>query len=207
MALTNSPQRYGMIAIALHWLGALAVLAMLATAIASANAGSREAAVGLMKLHGSIGVLVYILLAGRIASSLIQRQPNPLGPRGASTLAARGVHLALLGLIAIQLVTGPLDIWSGGWPITVFDLAMIPSPLGPNEQPWHDLIGVIHTWSGLAILGLLFLHIGAALKHWLLDRDRVLPRMLGLDAMSLEGPDQPGRATMASDDASDTGQH
>jgi cytochrome b561 len=180
MALTNSQQRYGVIAIALHWMGALAVLVMLATAIASANASSREAAIGLMKLHGSIGVLVYLLLAARIASSMIQRRPSPLGPAGPLNGVARGVHIALLALIAIQLVTGPLDIWSGGWPISVFDLGAIPSPFGSYEQPWHDAIGVIHTWSGLAIAGLLLLHIGAALKHWLLDRDLVLPRMIGL---------------------------
>lgn len=180
MPIQNTPAQYGGLAIALHWAAAAIILAMLATAIGSANAVGEEARIGLLKLHGSLGVIFYLILVVRVVSSLIQPRPVALEANRSLASVARGVHAALLGLIVVQLITGPLDVWSGGWPIAVFDLGAIPSPLGAGRQPWHELIGTVHAWSGLAIGGILLLHVGAALKHAIVDRDLVLPRMLGL---------------------------
>ena len=73
-------------------------------------------------------------------------------------------------------------MWSGGWPIGVFDWFALPSPIGANKQLWHDAIGDVHRFTGYVIAVFVLLHIAAAAKHHLLDGDRTLLRMLGRDS-------------------------
>ncbi len=42
--------------------------------------------------------------------------------------------------------------------------------------------GAVHQYAAWALIGLLILHIGAALKHHFIDRDTTLRRMIGLAA-------------------------
>ncbi len=176
----NDELRYGRWSIRLHWLGAATIVAMLATAAAVWFAPDRPTAVSWLKIHGALGVLLYLLLVARIAWHFMQRQPAKLGRSAALNRVATLVHATLLVLIAAQLITGPIDIWSGGWPIDVFGLFGISSPFGPGVQPWHDEIGDIHRYTGYAIAALVALHIAAVAKHTLVDRDGTLGRMLGL---------------------------
>jgi len=180
MPMRNDANRYGLVAIALHWLAAIAILAMLGTAgwiwatPDDPTEGQR------IQLHASLGTLLYVIVAARILWSWIERKPKPLQPPGGLTTIAPLVHLTLLLLVALQLITGPLNVWSGGWPVSAFGLFTIDSPWD-SPRDWHDLIGNLHSYSGYAIAGLVALHIAAAMKHQFVDRDETLGRMFGLE--------------------------
>ena len=87
-------------------------------------------------------------------------------------------HWRGAALIAALLVSGPLAVWSGDRAIGVFGWFAIPSPLG--EMPaLHKGLEIVHALAAKVLLFTLAVHILAALKHVLLDRDGTLWRMLG----------------------------
>ena len=177
--MRNTAERYGAVTIWLHWLTALAILAMLATAAGAWAAPDRPSIVAWLRLHGGIGMLIWLLAAARIAWHVTERRPRALAESAALHALARTVQVAMLVLIAFQLLSGPIDVWTGGWPIDIFGWVSVPSPIGTALKPWHDTIGTLHRYSGYAIAALLTLHIAAAVYHALIRRDGVLPRMLG----------------------------
>jgi cytochrome b561 len=186
--LRNSECQFGLVSIVLHWAAAGAILAMLATAAAIMAAPSEEVEGARIQAHVWTGTSLYLIIAIRIVWSWLERRPVLLSASPTERSLARVVHAILLVLIALQLVTGPLGVWSGGWPVVAFDLFTIGSPFdGP--QPWHDAIGEIHEYTGLAILFLVGLHVAGALKHALVDRDETLSRMLGMNRRPSEAGD------------------
>lgn len=183
----NDGERYGVLSILLHWCGALAVLTMLATAAWVWVAPNEDAADPRLRIHVAIGALVLPLLALRIVWHALERRPVSIDP-GRLGRIARLVHVVMLVLVAMQLVTGPFDIWSGGWSIGVFNWFELPSPVGETMKPLHDRIGDVHRYTGYVIAAFVTLHVAAALKHLVLDRDRTVPRMLGLDRAENAAP-------------------
>ena len=178
--LRNSERRYGLVSIVLHWAAALAILAILATAAWIMAAPSEDAEGSRIQLHVWTGTSLYLVIAARLVWSWLERKPVLLSGSRSERLLARFVHAALLVLIALQLVTGPLGVWSGGWPVGAFEAFTVPSPFAA-PQPWHDTIGVVHKYTGFVIMLLVALHLAGALKHALIDRDDTLARILGFN--------------------------
>jgi cytochrome b561 len=167
------------VSIVLHWAAALAIVAMLATAVGIMTAPSEEVEGARIQFHVWTGTSLYLVIGARVVWSWLERKPGLLSASPTERSLARLVHAVLLVLIALQLVTGPLGVWSGGWPVGAFGMFTIASPFD-RPQPWHDAIGEVHEYTGLAIAVLVGLHVAGALKHALVDRDGTLSRMLGL---------------------------
>lgn len=181
MQWVNDKNGYGWIAIALHWLAAIAVLVMLISgfrADMAGDAGDRALRGALMGFHISFGASVALLLLARVFSSYAQ--PRPAAPEQAPVLKwlAVGTHQLLLLAILIQVISGPLAVWSGGRAINVFDLFAIPSPFAERNDAVHELAEVLHAIGRWTLVVLISLHVLGALKHALIDRDGVLRRML-----------------------------
>ena len=145
-----------------------------------ANAANRAAYLPWVKFHSSVGILILLLLAARIAWHFVARQPAKLSHSRKLNRVAGVVHATLLVLIAVQLVTGPVDVWSGGFPLRVFDWFTVPSLTGTAFKAQHDAIGDSHTYVGLVIGIMVALHIAAVFKHLIVDGDDTLARMFGM---------------------------
>ena len=192
MRVRNTEASYGALSITLHWLGALAVLTMLSTALMMAIAGSRSTYLPWVKIHSSVGILILLLLVARIAWHFVARQPAKLSDSRALNRTAVIVHATLLVLIGFQLVTGPIDIWSGGFPLRVFNWFTVPSLTGNAFKAQHDVIGDIHGLVGLTIAILVAIHVAAVLKHVIINRDNTLKRMIGMPGNSQSESADPG---------------
>ncbi|MEG2630708.1 MAG: cytochrome b/b6 domain-containing protein, partial [Comamonas sp.] len=58
-------------------------------------------------------------------------------------------------------------------------LGLVPLPdWVPVSASLAEAIKPLHQWSAYALAGLIVLHVAAALKHQLIDRDGLLLRML-----------------------------
>lgn len=181
MQLTNTKEGYGWLSIALHWLAAIAILAMLVTgfrADIAGDAGDRELRAAIMGWHIGLGASFALILLARVISSYTQ--PRPAAPEQAPVLKflAVGTHQLLLLAILIQIVSGPLAIWSGGRAINVFDLFSIPSPFAERNDAVHEAAEVMHAIGRWALVVLISLHVLGALKHIFIDRDGIMRRML-----------------------------
>jgi cytochrome b561 len=180
MQLRNSPTRYGLVSVLLHWLVAVTVFGLFAlgfwmVGLDYYSAWYRRAP----DLHKSIGLLLFAVMLLRLAWRLLNPAPAALSSHGRLTrLASKLGHAALyVGLFAV-MISGYLISTADGRPINVFGLFEVPATLTsiPDQA---DVAGWVHEYLawGLVIFG--GLHGLAALKHHFIDRDSTLTRMLG----------------------------
>ncbi len=181
MQWTNSKDGYGGLSIALHWLAALAVILMLVTgfrADMAADAGDRATRAAVMGWHISLGASFFLILLVRVVSSYLQPRPAPPEQAPWLRLVSAATHQILLLGILVQIVSGPLAIWSGGRAINVFDVISIPSPFAERNQGIHEIAELMHAVGRWALIIFIGLHVLGALKHIFVDRDGVMRRML-----------------------------
>ena len=173
MQWKSSPQRYGAVVIALHWISALAILVMLASGLAAANAADAGAKLNILRVHAGLGACILALTAMRIVWWLIvdRRPDHPAGVPGWQAAIARMVHYGLYVVIVVMLASGvALAILSG----------LVPILLGaPATLPDFTIFAprLAHGLAAWALIGLTALHIAAALYHQFGRRDRLLARM------------------------------
>jgi cytochrome b561 len=91
--------------------------------------------------------------------------------------AAHALHAMLYVLMLVQPLTGWIYSNAAGYPIVYLGLLPLPNLVARNK----DLAKVfeqLHGTGGLVLAVLIGLHVVAALKHHLVDRDATLRRML-----------------------------
>lgn len=166
-------------ALALHWLAAIGVLTMLFIGFAAGNAedhGDREGHRALMSLHYSVGLAFLIIFVARIASHYVQKAPIEPDQSGVLRFIARATHNLLLLMIAVQIISGPLMIWSRARPINAGFIS-IPSPFAVRMDGIHEIAEIMHTVGRWSLVVLISLHILGALKHLFVDRDGLFERI------------------------------
>ena len=115
MQTGNDRNAYGWVAIALHWLAAIGVVTMLFTGFSAGFAEDHHDQAqhrALIGIHFAVGVSFYIIFVARIASHYLQKAPIEPDQSGALRFTARATHNLLLLMIAVQIISGPLMIWS-----------------------------------------------------------------------------------------------
>lgn len=172
MSKTSSPTRYGSVAIAIHWLTALMIVVLFTTGLLAAAQLDPAAKVALLRAHIPFGAGVLLLTLLRIVWWLVaDRHPAP--PANQPTWqqwTARAVHI---GLYAVVLVTAASGI------ATIVLSGALPAIIGTATLPNLELVlpRAVHGVVSKLMLGLLALHIGAALYHQFIRRDHLLARM------------------------------
>lgn len=180
MQLTNTKDGYGWIAIALHWLAVVAIILMLITGFRAdmlGEAGDRAGRAAMMGWHVGLGASFLLILLARVFSSWLQPKPTPLEQPRPLMWIASATHQILLIAILIQIVSGPLAIWSGGRDINVFDLFALPSPFAERNEGVHEFAELLHAIGRWTIIVAGSLHVLAVIKH-AFDKKGVLRRML-----------------------------
>ncbi len=111
-------------------------------------------------------------------------QPHPnLIHGGWEAFAAKTIHWLLYGSIVAMPVFGwlhhaALDGYAPIWWENVFPGDWDVLPFVPKSEPVASFFGMAHKITGIALIGALALHIGGALKHAVIDKDRTLARMV-----------------------------
>lgn len=169
--LKSSPTRYGSVAIAIHWLTALAILGLLTSGLIMEDAPPEQLR-GILPVHATVGTTVLALTLFRIGWWLWgDRRPAPLPDQPKlQERVASAVHLLLYAAIIVLAASGIATLALSG---------AIPALLGGT--PLHSLEDLLprltHELVSKLLIGLLVLHIGAALYHQFIRRDRLLGRM------------------------------
>jgi cytochrome b561 len=169
---------YTPVARALHWTVAVLVLLMLPLGIVIANEWGGPAQTFLYNLHKSIGATLIPLVVIR----LLYRFTHPAPPLPSDLppiqrFAAHANHWALYALILIQPLVGYIMTSAYPAPVPFFGLFNLP-PIWPEDRALSERLSVVHLYFGLAIAALAAIHIGAALYHHFVRKDRILMRMI-----------------------------
>ena len=173
----NRP-RYDAVAIGFHWVVAALVLAQLALGwwmieLPKSPAGLRA---GWFNVHKSIGITIGLLMLARLG----WRARHPAPPLPASlprwqALAARANHAALYACLIVMPLSGYLGSVFSGYPIKYFGVVL--PHWGWASPALKELFSILHFGTVWLLMALIALHIGAALKHLLVNRDGVVARM------------------------------
>lgn len=179
--MSSSPIAYTRTAKILHWLVALFILINVGIGLRMEHFPgydhkSREWN-GVLFWHGSIGALVLWLAVARLIWRAGHRPPPlPNSIPAWQVWAAHGVHMLLYGMMLGLPLSGYAHRVAGNHPVSFFGLWDWPNLLSPDE-PLRVLFGTIHVGLVIGLGSLLFLHVGAAIKHRL-NGDGVTQRML-----------------------------
>ena len=180
MRAKNTTERYGWVAIALHWLMAPAIIGLFALGwwmrqLSYYDPWYRQGP----ELHKAIGILLLGLLLLRLLWKLVNQSPapEPATPNW-QLLSARLAHGAIYLLLFTIMTSGYLISTADGRAIDVFGLFSIPATVQgiPNQE---DIAGEIHEILAWSLMALVAIHALAALKHHFIDRDATLRKMLG----------------------------
>lgn len=181
MNARNTPQHYGWVAIALHWLMAVFLIGLYVVGDYMVGLNYYDPLYHtLPNLHKSIGLCVGLALLFRLIWKWTNPTPAPVGKASTSfihTLAQLG-HFALYALVIVLVTSGYLISTAKGKGIEVFGLFEVPALL-TLSQPSADLVGTVHEYAALAFIILVAIHATAALMHHFYWKDQTLTRMLG----------------------------
>ena len=169
---------YTGVAIGLHWIIAVLVIAQIGLVMAGDAAQGSDARL-FRDTHKAVGISLLVLTVLRI----VWRFMNPPPPmpeamkRWEKTLAS-ATHWLFYAVLLILPLSGWLASSAAGRDISWFGLFNWPLlPIGGGREAAGQFMDVHRiVVKGLYVLAIL--HVGAALKHQFVDRDGVLGRML-----------------------------
>ena len=174
--LADSKAVYGWSSIGTHWLTAAIVIALWFIG-KSIMSSAPDVIDGRRALHVSIAASAWLLLVFRIVWRFRQGHPRVRGQTMRTHRIARAAHYAMLMLLLVMLLSGPLVVWAGGDGIALFGLATLPSPIGASDA-LRTLAWYLHSRAAVLLFVLVLLHIGGALKHLMFHSDDTIVRMI-----------------------------
>jgi cytochrome b561 len=176
--LRNVAPAYTVTARVLHWVTALMIVLMIPLGVIISNDWGGPLQETLYGLHESIGTLLIPLVLTRLVYRLAN-PPLPLPDEipAPQRFAAHVTHVGLYTLLVAQPLIGWIATSAYGAPITVLGVFALP-PIAPENHAFAKQLSALHGLVGFAIAGLVAAHIGAALYHHVVRKDRILMRMI-----------------------------
>ena len=181
--------RYTTVAITLHWVMAIMLVSMVFYGwwmeglrdLALAGEMTFGEVQSAYNWHKTAGITILILSLARLAWRFTHPvPPMPAGTVAWQAFAARATHVAFYAVMIGAPIGGWVTASATQFPTHLFNVDALTLPRLPVPQTdgFYEFAGSIHGAGGWVILGLLALHVSAALKHHVLDRDGVLTRMI-----------------------------
>jgi cytochrome b561 len=193
--LKNTETEYGTVTKTFHWGIALLVICLLAVGLVMGELPKTPSTFQIYNLHKSLGITVLALMIGRICWHIVNHRPHAVETlKPWEKISAAGVHYSLYVLLVAMPITGWLMSSAAGRAVNVFGLFTLPDLVAKDESAAHTY-RERHEQIGYLIMIVLALHIAAALKHYFIDKDRVLKRMLPILATLLVCLPAPANAT------------
>ncbi|MDB5828602.1 MAG: cytochrome b561 [Variovorax sp.] len=174
--------RYGIVAIALHWLLALMIVTSFGVGLYMTGLPFSPARLKLYNWHKWAGVTIFTLSALRLLWRLGHRPPA-LPDRIAEAMprwqhgAHRAMHLALYVLFFAVPLFGWAYTTMLGFPVVWFGVLPLPDILPVDVDLAEHVLKPLHKASAFLLAAVAAVHAAAALKHQFIDRDNLLHRM------------------------------
>jgi len=172
-------RRYDKVAITLHWLVALGVFILVGLGwymVDIPKGGTSRSF--FFNLHKSIGVTVGIIVLLRVIWRW-NHMPPPLPPGTQNWIvnAAKLSHSLLYALLVLMPIARFVASNFTKYGVTYFGLFKI-GPLFAENRTLYELFQGIHHAASEVLVIVVAVHIAAALKHLLVDKDGVFFRIL-----------------------------
>lgn len=178
---TQRSERYSAVAIAFHWLLALAIIGAFGVGLYMTGLPFSPARLKLYNWHKWAGVTILALSAARLLWRLANRPPAlPAHIETGMPAWQRSAHHGTHFLLYLFFFAVPLTGWAyssaAGFPIVWFGVLPLPDFVSPDKA-LAEVLKLTHHWAAYGLAALVVLHVAAALKHQFVDRDGLLARM------------------------------
>jgi superoxide oxidase len=180
MRTSSSPNQrfFDPITRSLHWLTAGLMVLVFALAFSIDLATSRVSHTALLQLHRSVGITVWSVTLVRLVWRRFAQYPNwPSDMSQPLRVAAISSEYALYALLLAQPILGYLQTSARGDHADLFFLGQIPALIDRDHALAQQLL-TLHKSVGFLLLGLIVLHVSAAIFHHYWRRDDTLTAML-----------------------------
>ncbi len=168
---------YGSVAIALHWLTAVLIVANLLLGLSMVPLPISPRKLQWYIWHKWIGITVFLLTSVRLGWRAVHPAPPLVAMPAWQRTAASVSHKLLYALLLLIPVSGWL--YSSATGVQVVYLGVVPLPnLVPKDKALADLLKGVHVGANALLFAVVCLHTVAALRHHVVDRDETLARML-----------------------------
>jgi cytochrome b561 len=169
--------RYTRTAIALHWIAVLLIVCNLALGVSMVDFPLSPLKIRLYGWHKWIGITVFLTAAARLAWRWANPAPAAVAMPEWQRRVAAATHAALYVLMFAVPLSGWVHSSATGVSVVYFGFVPLPDLVG-KDKALADLLKALHGTLNFALLALVSVHVAAALKHHVIDRDGVLARML-----------------------------
>lgn len=173
--------RYSSLAMLLHWVLGLVIVAVFVLGLTMVDLPFSPQRLKFYNWHKWAGICILALSALRLLTRLVKRPPalpahiaNPM-PAWQHRAHHGTHHLLYLLFFAVPLV-GWAYSSAAGFPIVLFGQLPLPDfvPVNPDLA---EILKPAHRFAAYGLALLVVLHVAAALKHQIIDRDGLLQRM------------------------------
>lgn len=178
MQLRNTNSAWGAVSQTLHWLIVALIVLQYLLAETAEGLPLGMAKLATLARHKSVGMTILGLAVLRLLWRLGNRTPAPpQAMRPWERLLARASHAGLYLCIFALPLTGWLMSSAKNYPVSWFGWFQFPDLVAPDPGLF-DTMRATHGIIFNCLSGLAILHVLAAAKHHVLNRDDVLTRML-----------------------------
>ncbi|MFT6406659.1 MAG: cytochrome b561 [Arenicella sp.] len=172
--------QYSKISKFLHWSIAGLIVAQYVLAKLAESAKHEDKILeqlALLANHKSIGITILVLAVIRLIYRLSLPVPSlPSSMAKWQITASKLSHVLLYGFLFALPISGWLMSSAKAYSVSWFKLIVLPDLVAPSES-LAELLHETHHYLGEALFVIALIHILAALKHHLVDKDDVLNRM------------------------------
>ena len=171
--------RYSKVAVALHWLIALCIIA--AILIAEVTEDWEGPSRGLaMMFHKSFGISILGLSVARIVWRITHRPPvmdahMKTWEKGLAHLIHTLFYLLMIGMPITGWIMSSAPVEP--YPLTFFGLFDVPYLPVQGNKVAGEIANEGHEIAGKVMIALILLHVAGALKHSIIDKRPSLSRM------------------------------
>ena len=175
----SGKDHYGIVAIGFHWTIALAMIGLVVLGAWMVGLTYYDPWYNQsLALHKAIGLVVLALALAKFGWKIADARPG-YGPevKPCERMGATAMHWVLNALLIVLPVSGYLISTSEGAGIDMFGLFDVPALFGVSAEA-RDLAIDIHYYVAYGGIALVAIHIGASLKHTVIDKGSTLTRMV-----------------------------
>lgn len=162
----------------LHWGTVIAIVIAVAAMFVRDAVEDKLLRQLLLEVHRQLGMLVLIVaglrVAARLRAGLADHAP---GMAAALRRTAAAAHVLLYGMLIALPLVGWAVCSAHGITVTLLGTVPLPKLLSPDSE-LADTLSDYHVWLAWGLLGLVGMHVAAALWHHFVRRDAVLGAML-----------------------------
>jgi cytochrome b561 len=172
----NTGDRYGIVAIFLHWIIAILILGQIFLGWYMTDLEISPTKFRLYGWHKEWGVIILFLVCLRILWRTVNVSPSLNELPAVERITARIAHFILYFLMVTVPLTGWLMSSAKGFPVSFFGIFVLPDIISPDKN-MGNIYNQIHVWLAYTLLAVICLHVVGALKHHFIDKDNILRRI------------------------------